>query len=61
MSERYCIYIKDEDVIRKINATKNRSEYVERAVRFYMENKDVIKNYANDITALRKLLTDKEK
>lgn len=58
MSERYCIYVKDEIVIKAMNANKNRSEYVERAVRFYIENKDVIKDYANDLTALKELLSN---
>lgn len=59
MSARYCIYIKDEVVIEAMDKNKNKSEYVERAVRFYIENKDVIKSYANDLTTLKKLISNK--
>lgn len=42
-----------------MDKNKNKSEYVERAVRFYIENKDVIKSYANDLTTLKKLISNK--
>lgn len=47
MSYRFCLYIKDEELLPIIQAKKNRSEYVERAIRFYEDNKDIISKLAD--------------
>lgn len=41
-SRRFCVYIKDEEIYKLISKTPNRSAYIERALRFYIENKDVL-------------------
>lgn len=42
MNRRFAIYIKDDEICKLLNERRNRSEYIERAVRFYIENKDII-------------------
>lgn len=44
---RFVIYIKDHDIRNMLHTKQNRSEYVERAIRFYEENKDVVSKLAN--------------
>ena len=47
MSYRFCVYIKDENVLRIIKSQKNKSEYVERAICFYEENKNIVARLAD--------------
>lgn len=61
MSERYTLYFKNEKAIKQLKNMKNRSEYVERAVIFFMDNKDAIKGYADHITALTRQLIDEKR
>ena len=42
MSQKFCIYIKDAEIVKIVSSQKNKSEYVERAIRFYEENKNVV-------------------
>lgn len=44
---RVCLYIKDEEILSHIRKNRNHSEYVERAVRFYEENKDILKKISD--------------
>ena len=47
INPRFVIYIKDENLRSMLYNKKNRSEYVERAIRFYEDNKDVVSKLAN--------------
>lgn len=41
-SRKFCIYIKDEEIYKLISKTQNKSAYVERAIRFYLDNKEIM-------------------
>lgn len=47
MNSRFSIYIKDEKISEVMNSQRNKSEYVERAIRFYEDNKDALNKLAN--------------
>lgn len=47
MSVKFCIYIKDDDLLQIVQSQKNKSDYVQRTIRFYEENKDIVKRLAN--------------
>lgn len=47
MNPRFCIYIKDKEILALLSNQNNKSEYVERAIRFYEENKDALSKLAN--------------
>lgn len=47
MNPKFCIYIKDVEILKLVNQQKNKSEYVERAIRFYEDNKDALVRIAN--------------
>lgn len=47
MYKKFCIYIKDESILATFSLQKNKSEYVERAIRFYEENKDIVAKLAD--------------
>lgn len=47
INPRFVVYIKDENIRELLYNRKNRSEYVERAIRFYEDNKDVVSKLAN--------------
>ena len=47
MSYRFCVYIKDDTILSLIQSQKNKSEYVERAIRFYEENKNIVARLAD--------------
>lgn len=49
MNNRFCIYIKDKEILEIIDKEINKSEYVERAIRFYEQNKDIVERLANII------------
>lgn len=53
MNPKFCIYIKDEEVLKLVNEQKNKSEYVERAIRFYEQNKDIIERIAKTLIELK--------
>ena len=50
MGYRFCVYIKDEEIEPLIKSKKNKSEYVERAIRFYEDNKDIVNKLAECLT-----------
>lgn len=52
--KRMCIYFKDPMVVDTIESQNNKSEYVERAVRFYIMEKDTIAKLTDTISALVK-------
>lgn len=47
INPRFVIYVKDYELRKMLHDQKNRSEYVERAIRFYEDNKDVVSRLAN--------------
>lgn len=47
MNNRFCVYIKDDAIMSLIQSKKNKSEYVERAIRFYEENKNIVARLAD--------------
>lgn len=44
---RFAIYIKDKEICKIVRSQRNKSEYVERAIRFYIDNKDIVSKLAN--------------
>lgn len=51
LGPRMTLYIKDEEIRNFIRSKKNRSDYVTKAIRFYLDNKDFLARIA---TALEK-------
>ncbi|MEG1929464.1 MAG: hypothetical protein RR090_12755 [Niameybacter sp.] len=45
------LYVKDQEIRQLIKSQKNRSDYVTKAIRFYLDNKDFLARIA---TALEK-------
>lgn len=48
-SSKFCLYVKDETLAYIMRNEKNKSAYVERAIRFYEDNKDIIPKLAKTL------------
>lgn len=49
---RINVYLKDPEVLGVIAELDNKSEYIERAIMFYIDNKDVIPSIDIKLTTL---------
>lgn len=53
---RLNVYLKDPDVLGLVAGLDNKSEYIERAIMFYMDNKDVLVNIEKHLKTLSTML-----
>lgn len=57
---RFAIYIKDKEINAELRRQANKSEYVERAIRFYLNNHDALSKLAKLLTREDIIVTKKE-